>query len=508
MSVNVQPPYTPQPSQQHYIYDRDCITAHVSWQMRDTYAVRQDFHPLDWASHLRQSLVFDPVPTVLALLIVASHYHACCSNNSDAGSNPNSATPSFGASIQNETSVLGFLFGSLSSAARIVRSMNASEWCMGAAAWHHHQTEHELSGSACIVDTPIKAMLRSRAKLKPREDDSPNNVIRKPETPITVLQSNGKEHQQGGEEQPSSVSFTDGVLRVSMADPFTIAYNTWSYISNGGAEESEEPYQIQKDEEPPRQTKKAALPASNDSKDCKNTHTHESAKAEQRNVDEHDGADHVWVPVLALHAIGLGGVAFALAPSLFVQEHLLACNAGIVATKNRQWHTPSACWPLLNSSVLVFCLSLLSCCAIHYVLEMRALALCTAMHLVARIMAAYMDVCMGCPLPPVYMPSTAATGMALCMGLLLMCISQFGNCGGGGWDTGTFYMNHAWACGVSVLVLRHTVFRGAVWMVGCAQAELLREMVMGVGGETACVVANNGGGRTCLRGRGYANNAE
>jgi hypothetical protein len=33
---------------------------------------------LDWASHLRQSLVFDPVPTFLTLMIVSSHFYSCC----------------------------------------------------------------------------------------------------------------------------------------------------------------------------------------------------------------------------------------------------------------------------------------------------------------------------------------------------------------------------------------------------------------------------------------------
>lgn len=424
--------------------------------------MRQDFHPLDWASHLRQSLAIDPVPTVLVLLVVASHYHACCSSGGVA----ESASVFGAAAIQNETSVLGFVFASLSSATRIARSLNASEWMQHLLLYH---PRHE--GAPCI-DTPFKAMRRAKQQ---RHDDSPGET--EPRSSVESEEYSFRDDNNVGEEPASPVSFSDGILRVSMTDPFTIAYNTWTYIANGGAEEDGEIVieQIQQ-EQPP------VLPVTSDSskrEDCTNKAQTASASSAHSVVVEED----MWAAVFALHAIGMGGVVFALLPSLFVQGHLLACNAGMV---QQQSCAIASAWPLLNSSALVFCLSLLSCCAIHYVLEMRALALCTAMHLVARSMAAYMDVCVGCPLPPVYMPSTAATGMALCMGVLLMCISQMHPSGEGRWDTGSFYMNHAWACGVSVLVIRHTVFRSVAWLVGCAQAEFLREMVVGAASAGGC----------------------
>lgn len=80
------------------------------------------------------------------------------------------------------------------------------------------------------------------------------------------------------------------------------------------------------------------------------------------------------------------------------------------------------------------------------------LAACTSMHLVARLLAVFAEVAVACPLPPIYMPSTAATGMGFSLGLLLLCISQMG--GAAGHHHGTFYMHHMWAGLVAMFVAR------------------------------------------------------
>lgn len=132
----------------------------------------------------------------------------------------------------------------------------------------------------------------------------------------------------------------------------------------------------------------------------------------------------------------------------------------------------SSAWPLLNSSVLMFCLSLVACCVIHeFDPSLRGLAFCTSMHLVAKILASYVDVALRCPLPPIFMPDTAATGMGLALGMLLLCISQMHV------SPSQFYMNHVWACFVAVLAARHVLFRAATWVLCWAQGAWLRESV-------------------------------
>ena len=96
-------------------------------------------------------------------------------------------------------------------------------------------------------------------------------------------------------------------------------------------------------------------------------------------------------------------------------------------------------------------------------------------------MAAFVDVCVGCPMPPVYMPGTAATGITFGIGLLLLCVGQMAHSVKDHWDTGTFYMAHAWACGVSVLVLRHTVLRAAACLVCLGHQEVLHREAVEVG---------------------------
>jgi hypothetical protein len=55
---------------------------------------------MDWVAHLRQSLVFDPVPTFLTFLIVCAHLHACCLGDE---ANDTQTTP-------NNSSVVGSVF--------------------------------------------------------------------------------------------------------------------------------------------------------------------------------------------------------------------------------------------------------------------------------------------------------------------------------------------------------------------------------------------------------------
>lgn len=166
----------------------------------------------------------------------------------------------------------------------------------------------------------------------------------------------------------------------------------------------------------------------------------------------------------------MGGVALALVPSVLAKGSLLACNAAVPNIR-------ASAWPLLNASVLLFCLSWLSCCLLlHRVLGMPKLALCASMHMVSRLVAAFANVATACPLPPIFMPATtAATGMGFAMGFVLLFVSQMVR--EEDFTSEEFYMHHAWACCVVVLLARHTVFRAAAALICWLQGAFLKNVV-------------------------------
>ncbi len=98
-------------------------------------------------------------------------------------------------------------------------------------------------------------------------------------------------------------------------------------------------------------------------------------------------------------------------------------------------------------------------------MRIPTLALCTAMHSVLCIMLAYAGMCAACPLPPIYMPATASSGIGLFVGLLLLCVSHMHTPATRVlFDTENFYMCHSWASCAVLLCMRHTVFGAAVWL--------------------------------------------
>jgi hypothetical protein len=185
--------------------------------------------------------------------------------------------------------------------------------------------------------------------------------------------------------------------------------------------------------------------------------------------------------ICTLHMLGMGGVSLALVPSILARSSLLACNAAVP-------NVHASAWPLINTSVLMFCLSWMACSLLHHTCGMHKLALCTSMHMVARLVASFAHMAVACPLPPIFMPAaTAATGMACSMGFVLLFISQ--GLHDGSFTSEEFYMHHAWACCVMVLLARHTVFRGAAWVVCGLQRAFLRHVVER---ETSSYVVTNG----------------
>jgi hypothetical protein len=160
----------------------------------------------------------------------------------------------------------------------------------------------------------------------------------------------------------------------------------------------------------------------------------------------------VWMDICTMHLIGLAALVLMLLPSI-VNQSMLASNT--LRSVN------STAWPVLNSSLCALGASWTWCCALQFAMGLPRLALCTGMHSVARILVAYACAASSCPLPPIFMPRTVASGLALFVGGLLLYVSHMHT---SFFDTEAFYMNHAWACAVVLLCMRHTAFRLSVWV--------------------------------------------
>ncbi len=120
-------------------------------------------------------------------------------------------------------------------------------------------------------------------------------------------------------------------------------------------------------------------------------------------------------------------------------------------------------WPVLNCSLLLAALSLVACRVVFSVLRLPQLALCMAMHASARLMLSFANAAVACPLPPIAMPPVFASGVGVCIGVLLLAITQMHDACSNSAD---FYMDHAWASCVFMMGMRHIVFRAALGLQG------------------------------------------
>lgn len=247
-------------------------------------------------------------------------------------------------------------------------------------------------------------------------------------------------------------------------------FDTWSYLSSSGDQNHlhAKPHPRAREDESPecRRTDSAASGTISSAEDHRN--------AASMNMDEagenfrKDWILAAWMDICTLHMVGMASLLLMLIPSI-ANQSMLACNA--IPQVN------ASAWPVLNSGLCILGISWTWCCAMHFWLGLPRLALCTAMHSVARIMLAYACTAVSCPLPPIFMPGAVASGMGVFVGVQLLCISHMHSSrqevtGEGKmqvqiFDTAEFYMNHAWACAVVLFGIRHLAFRGVVWMHGC-----------------------------------------
>ena len=88
--------------------------------------------------------------------------------------------------------------------------------------------------------------------------------------------------------------------------------------------------------------------------------------------------------------------------------------------------------------------------------------------------------CMSCPMPPVFMPAVAGSGMGIGIGFLVLFVSHMlARQSRAIFDTQAFYMNHAWAGCVVLLAVRHVLFRAAVWAAAYSQREGVKGLIQG-----------------------------
>ena len=424
----------------HILTARDTIASSMHlFAPGSSTSAQLEIHPLDWLSHLRQLLVFEPVPTFMTLLIVSTHFYACCSGvqphdpkHEAAHSNGNS-----------EKSFLGSTFAALS--------------------WGASKLTTLLQRGS--VQTPFgkKRHYKGQGSSKGGSDDH----------------SSGEQAESSSppDEAAAAATFADQIISAAMTDPVTMMFDTWSYFSSGDAHDNDH-------HAGPKQEYRAA-PL--DAAQCSRHSSRQTGSMPSPDKDHEQGtwvvvdvdqADEnfrqswlldAWMDICTMHMVGMASLVFMLLPSI-ANQSMLACNA--IPQVN------ASAWPVLNSGLCILGISWTWCCAMHFSLGMPMLALCTGMHSVGRIMLAYACTALSCPLPPIFMPGAVASGMALFVGFHLLFISQMhhgiqqdtAKKGHGHvqiFGTADFYMNHAWACVCVLLCIRHLAFRGVLWMQAC-----------------------------------------
>lgn len=420
-----------------------------------------DVHPLDWTFYLHQALVMDPVPTVLTLLIVTSHFYGCCSVDT--------LEKSHAVHSHHATSVLDALFGSLPSffssgaSSDDSKSSSAQSWFGSLAdSWTTLWVKH------CAIRTPVSSRSKNKSNQRVNVGGESGSFCKSTAENLNV-QDNLDESRTL--DVKDSQSIKDSIISVAMTDPISMMYDMWFYLSASDAEIA--------DASPDANTYSGFTQTENTSQESAS----DNHAAPEMDAGEDDGILHsghnlhinsdVWMDICIMHAICMAGMAVALFPSILKPSGLASSCMPRVKM---------SAWPVLNSCVMVTGMSLIMCCALQYLLGMAELALCLSMHSTCRILASYASTCMRCPLPPVFMPTVAASGMGMCIGLLMLFVSQMMRSSASEHvivTSESFYMCHAWACCVALLGARHTVFRLSVFGSACVQREVVRAACAG-----------------------------
>jgi hypothetical protein len=252
-------------------------------------------HPLDWGSHLRQSLVFQPTPTFMTILLVSAHMHACCHRGEEDGSTTMHAED--GRSTIAESFLSSIFFNSfrLSSLRVYVR-----EWIRG------------LRDPTVAIRTPFSERAPERA---PEQEE--------------------RKQEEGAEKKDVTfLPLADKIISAAMVDPITMLYDTWVYMSEDAGRSDNEDISINDADQP---TKRGEGKQHEEEDEEEETCKTETLARVSSTV--------IWNDVCMLHAVGVCGIWFMMLPSI-ANPSMLACNSAFPAVKR-------SAWPIVNSSVLI-----------------------------------------------------------------------------------------------------------------------------------------------------------
>lgn len=247
-----------------------------------------------------------------------------------------------------------------------------------------------------------------------------------------------------------------------MNDPFTMLYDAWSLLYHhspnlppgGGRDGARADQESAVHHHPP--------PPPVVTTDQDHVNKQQEPDDEPPTSEAPRALDVVWTAICVLHMVACAGIATMLVPSIVLfQPSMLPCNSisGV---------PPATAWPVINCCLLLAALSLVACRVVLSVLRLPQLALCMAMHATARLMLSFANAAVACPLPPIAMPSAFASGVGVCIGVLLLVITQMHDACSDPetFDPADFYMNHAWASCVLMMGMRHIVYRAALALQG------------------------------------------
>ncbi len=143
-------------------------------------------HLLDWGSHLRQSLVFQPTPTFMTILLVSAHMHACCHRGEEG-------TTTMHADDGRSTIVESFLSSIFNSFRLSSLRVYVREWIRG------------LRDQTVAIRTPFSD--------------------RAPEEEVKAGQEEQKQ-EEGAEKKDVTFPLADKIISAAMVDPITMLYDT------------------------------------------------------------------------------------------------------------------------------------------------------------------------------------------------------------------------------------------------------------------------------------------
>lgn len=158
-------------------------------------------------------------------------------------------------------------------------------------------------------------------------------------------------------------------------------------------------------------------------------------------------------------------IGLVVLPALMLPSLLAPSNAvvpGLAGYSIARMVLSTTCWPVLNVCILSFILSWGFSLALHLGFSLYKLALCTSMHMAARILMGLWGMLYACPMAPVFRPRLVAGGVGTGMALLLMCISHVYYAIP--FDSLEFYVSHLWAVGVCCPLVQNVGLRAVMWL--------------------------------------------